>query len=183
MDSFEINKIVACILIVALVFIGLANFSEILYEVEKPKIAHYQIEGVESVQAASSTTVTEETLVVEEESIIELLAAADIDKGAKVFKKCSQCHVVEKDGANKIGPALWNIVNKDIGSKEDFKYSNAMAAFEGDWTYEQLNGYLLNPKKYIEGTKMAFAGLKKSSDRANVILYLRSFSDNPAPIE
>ena len=183
MDSFEINKIVACILIVALVFIGLANFSEILYEVEKPKIAHYQIEGVESVQSASSTTVAEETPVVEEESIIELLAAADIDKGAKVFKKCSQCHVVEKDGSNKIGPALWNIVNKDIGSKEDFKYSNAMAAFEGDWTYEQLNSYLLNPKKYIEGTKMAFAGLKKSSDRANVILYLRSFSDNPAPIE
>ena len=183
MDSFEINKIVACILIVALVFIGLANFSEILYEVEKPKIAHYQIEGVDSVQEASSTSVIEEAPVVEEESIIKLLAAADIDKGAKVFKKCSQCHVVEKDGANKIGPALWNIVNKDIGSKEDFKYSNAMTAFEGDWTYEQLNSYLLNPKKYIEGTKMAFAGLKKSSDRANVILYLRSFSDNPAPIE
>ena len=183
MDSFEINKIVACILIVALVFIGLANFGEILYEVEKPKIAHYQIEGVENVQTASSSVVTEEAPVIEEESIIELLAAADIDKGAKVFKKCSQCHVVEKDGANKIGPALWNIVNKDIGSKEDFKYSNAMTAFEGDWTYEQLNSYLLNPKKYIEGTKMAFAGLKKSSDRANVILYLRSFSDNPAPIE
>ena len=183
MDSFEINKIVACILIVALVFIGLANFGEILYEVEKPKIAHYQIEGVETVQTASSSVVTEEAPVIEEESIIELLAAADIDKGAKVFKKCSQCHVVEKDGANKIGPALWNIVNKDIGSKEDFKYSKAMAAFEGDWTYEQLNSYLLNPKKYIEGTKMAFAGLKKSSDRANVILYLRSFSDNPAPIE
>ena len=183
MDSFEINKIVACILIVALVFIGLANFGEILYEVEKPKIAHYQIEGVENVQTASSSVVTEEAPVIEEESIIKLLAAADIDKGAKVFKKCSQCHVVEKDGANKIGPALWNIVNKDIGSKEDFKYSKAMAAFEGDWTYEQLNSYLLNPKKYIEGTKMAFAGLKKSSDRANVILYLRSFSDNPAPIE
>ena len=183
MDSFEINKIVACILIVALVFIGLANFSEILYEVEKPEIAHYQIDGVESVQSASSLEVAEEAPVIEEESIIELLAAADIDKGAKVFKKCSQCHVVEKDGANKIGPALWNIVNKDIGSKEDFKYSKAMAAFEGDWTYEQLNSYLLNPKKYIEGTKMAFAGLKKSSDRANIILYLRSFSDNPAPIE
>ena len=183
MDSFEINKIVACILIVALVFIGLANFGEILYEVEKPKIAHYQIEGVENVQTASSSVVTEEAPVIEEESIIELLAAADIDKGAKVFKKCSQCHVVEKDGANKIGPALWNIVNKDIGAKEDFKYSKAMAEFEGDWTYEQLNGYLLNPKKYVEGTKMAFAGLKKDTDRANVILYLRSFSDNPAPIE
>ena len=183
MDSFEINKIVACILIVALVFIGLANFGEILYEVEKPKIAHYQIEGVENVQTASSSVVTEEAPVIEEESIIELLAAADIDKGAKVFKKCSQCHVVEKDGANKIGPGLWNIVNKDIGSKDDYKYSSAMAAFEGDWTFEQLNSYLINPKKYIQGTKMSFVGLKKAKDRANVILYLRSFSDNPAPIE
>ena len=184
MDSFEINKIVACILIVALVFIGLANFSEILYEVEKPEIAHYQIEGLEDSSTLSSEAHTEEVAVVEtEESIIDLLAAADISKGAKVFKKCSQCHEVEKDGANKIGPALWSIVNKDIGSKEDFKYSKAMANFEGNWTYEQLNGYLLNPKKYVEGTKMAFAGLKKSSDRAKVILYLRSFSDNPAPIE
>ena len=183
MDSFEINKIVAVVLIVALVFIGLANFGEILYEVEKPEIAHYQVEGTESIMTISSESVAEEAPVIEKVSIIELLASADIDKGAKVFKKCSQCHVVEKDGANKIGPALWNIINKDIGSKEDFKYSKAMAAFEGDWTYEQLNSYLLNPKKYIEGTKMAFAGLKKSSDRANVILYLRSFSDNPAPIE
>ncbi len=183
MDSFEINKIVAVVLIVALVFIGLANFSEILYEVEKPEIAHYQVEGAEGIMTISSEVIAEEAPVIEEVSIIELLASADIDKGAKVFKKCSQCHVVEKDGANKIGPALWNIVNKDIGSKEDFKYSKAMVEFEGDWTYEQLNGYLLNPKKYVEGTKMAFAGLKKASDRANVILYLRSFSDNPAPIE
>ena len=148
MDSFEINKIVACILIVALVFIGLANFSEILYEVEKPEIAHYQIEGLEDSSTLSSEAHTEEVAVVEtEESIIDLLAAADISKGAKVFKKCSQCHEVEKDGANKIGPALWSIVNKDIGSKEDFKYSKAMANFEGNWTYEQLNGYLLNQKK------------------------------------
>ena len=184
MDSFEINKIVACILIVALVFIGLANFSEILYEVEKPEIAHYQIEGVEDSSALSSEAHAEEVAVAEvEESIIDLLAAADISKGAKVFKKCSQCHVVEKDGANKIGPALWNIVNAKVGSKDDFKYSNALASYDGTWTYDELNGFLKNPKKYIEGTKMAFAGLKKSSDRANVILYLRSFSDNPAPIE
>ena len=107
----------------------------------------------------------------------------DAKKGKKVFKKCSQCHVMEKGGANKIGPGLWNIVNKDIGSKEDYKYSSAMAAFEGDWTFEQLNSYLINPKKYIQGTKMSFVGLKKAKDRANVILYLRSFSDNPAPIE
>ena len=85
MDSFEINKIVAVVLIVALVFIGLANFGEILYEVEKPEVAHYQVEGTESVMTISSEAVAEETPIIEEVSIIELLASADIDKGAKVF--------------------------------------------------------------------------------------------------
>ena len=184
MDSFEINKIVACVLVVALVFIGLANFSEILYHVEKPEVAAYQVEGAEDIAVSASAAMADDTATAEPEIPIQtLLASADIEKGAKVFKKCSQCHVVEKGGANKIGPALWDIVNKDIGSKEDYKYSNAMAAYGGNWTYEHLNGYLLNPKKYIEGTKMSFVGLKKEKDRANVILYLRSFSDNPAPIE
>jgi cytochrome c len=184
MDTFEINKIVACILIVALIFIGLANLGEILYEVEKPEIAHYQVEDLgDSLTTASETHEDTSTPIEVEDSIFTLLASADLSKGAKVFKKCSQCHVAEKDGANKIGPALWDIVNKEIGSKEDFKYSNALASYERKWTYEELNGFLKNPKKYIEGTKMSFVGLKKSSDRANVILYLRSFSDNPVPIE
>ena len=180
MDSLEINKIVACILVVALVVIGLSNLTEILYEVEKPEVAHYIIEGVDDEPATIDTAVSEE---VEEIPIQILLASASVDKGAKVFKKCSNCHVPNEGGANKIGPGLWNIVNKDIGSKDDYKYSSAMAAFEGDWTFEQLNSYLINPKKYIQGTKMSFVGLKKAKDRANVILYLRSFSDNPAPIE
>jgi|TARA_Y100000741_G_C18191943_1_gene533918 cytochrome c len=179
MDSLEINKIVACILVVALVVIGLSNLTEILYEVEKPEVAHYIIEGVDDEPATIDTAVSEE---VEEIPIQILLASASVDKGAKVFKKCSNCHVPNEGGANKIGPALWNIVNKDIGGA-DFAYSNAMASYGGKWSYDELNGFLKNPKKYIEGTKMSFAGLKKETDRANVILYLRSLSNNPAPIE
>ena len=179
MDSLEINKIVACILVVALVVIGLSNLTEILYEVEKPEVAHYIIEGVDDEPATIDTAVSEE---VEEIPIQILLASASVDKGAKVFKKCSNCHVPNEGGANKIGPALWNIVNKDIGGT-DFAYSNAMASYGGKWSYDELNGFLINPKKYIEGTKMSFAGLKKETDRANVILYLRSLSNNPAPIE
>ena len=179
MDSLEINKIVACILVVALVVIGLSNLTEILYEVEKPEVAHYIIEGVDDEPATIDTAVSEE---VEEIPIQILLASASVDKGAKVFKKCSNCHVPNEGGANKIGPALWNIVNKDIGGA-DFAYSNAMASHGGNWSYDELNGFLKNPKKYIEGTKMSFAGLKKETDRANVILYLRSLSNNPAPIE
>lgn len=179
MDSLEINKIVACILVVALVVIGLSNLTEILYEVEKPEVAHYIIEGVDDEPATIDTAVSEE---VEEIPIQILLASASVDKGAKVFKKCSNCHVPNEGGANKIGPALWNIVNKDIGGA-DFAYSNAMSSYGGKWSYDELNGFLKNPKKYIEGTKMSFAGLKKETDRANVILYLRSLSNNPAPIE
>ena len=179
MDSLEINKIVACILVVALVVIGLSNLTEILYEVEKPEVAHYIIEGVDDEPATIDTAVSEE---VEEIPIQILLASASVDKGAKVFKKCSNCHVPNEGGANKIGPALWNIVNKDIGGA-DFAYSNAMASYGGKWSYDELNGFLKNPKKYIEGTKMSFAGLKKETDRANVIVYLRSLSNNPAPIE
>ena len=179
MDSLEINKIVACILVVALVVIGLSNLTEILYEVEKPEVAHYIIEGVDDEPATIDTAVSEE---VEEIPIQILLASASVDKGAKVFKKCSNCHVPNEGGANKIGPALWNIVNKDIGGA-DFAYSNAMSSYGGNWSYDELNGFLKNPKKYIEGTKMSFAGLKKETDRANVILYLRSLSNNPAPIE
>ena len=179
MDSLEINKIVACILVVALVVIGLSNLTEILYEVEKPEVAHYIIEGVDDEPATIDTAVSEE---VEEIPIQILLASASVDKGAKVFKKCSNCHVPNEGGANKIGPALWNIVNKDIGGA-DFAYSNAMASYGGKWSYDELNGFLKNPKKYIEGTKMSFAGLKKETDRANVILYLRSLSNNPTPIE
>ena len=183
MDTFEINKIVACILIVALIFIGLANLGEILYEVEKPEIAHYQVEGLgDSVATTPETHEDTSTPIEVEDSIFTLLASADLSKGAKVFKKCSQCHVVEKDGANKIGPALWDIVNKAIGSKEDFKYSNALASYEGKWTYEELNGFLYKPKEYINGTKMNFAGLKKQQDRADLILYLRDLSDNPFPL-
>jgi cytochrome c len=180
MDSLEINKIVACILVVALVIIGLSNLTEILYEVEKPEVAHYVIEGIDDEVETADASISE--TAVEETPIQILLASASVDKGAKVFKKCSNCHVPNEGGANKIGPALWNIVNKDIGGA-DFAYSNAMASYSGKWSYEELNGFLKNPKKYIEGTKMSFAGLKKETDRANVILYLRSLSNNPAPIE
>ena len=115
MDSFEINKIVACVLVVALVFIGLANFSEILYHVEKPEVAAYQVEGAEDMVVSASAAMADDTATAEPEIPIQtLLASADIEKGAKVFKKCSQCHVVEKGGANKIGPALWDIVNLSL---------------------------------------------------------------------
>jgi cytochrome c len=114
------------------------------------------------------------------------VAAADPAKGETFAKRCAACHTFEKDGANKIGPHLWGIVDRPIASVADFKYSDAMLAFsEGGaktWTYDELSAYLLNPKDHIPGNKMAFPGIKKDADRANVIAYLRTLADTPAPL-
>jgi len=113
---------------------------------------------------------------VAEVSIEELLASADIAKGAKVFKKCGACHKLEA-GVNGTGPSLYGIVGKDIATSDGFGYSGALTGLEGDWTAEALNGFLTKPKDYAPGTTMGFAGLKKPADRANVIAYLDSLDN------
>ena len=116
------------------------------------------------------------------EPVSPLLAAANTAKGKKTFKKCAACHTTEKGGKNKVGPNLWNIVNAGRGGKDKFSYSRALKATAGNWSYESLNAFLAKPKAFIPRTKMAFPGLKKAKDRANVIAYLRTLSDSPAPL-
>ena len=120
--------------------------------------------------------------VEEKVDISALLALGNVSHGEKVFKKCSACHLVNKGGENKIGPALYGVIGRKVASKQDYKYSKAMAAYDKDWTFEEMNGYLKKPQSYIKGTKMAFAGLRKEKDRASVILYLNQNSDNPLPL-
>ncbi|MDX3928307.1 MAG: cytochrome c family protein [Shinella sp.] len=118
--------------------------------------------------------------------IATLLASADAGAGEAAFKKCQACHSGEKGGPNKVGPDLWDIVNRPIAVHEGFSYSAAMKTFsEGGkqvWDFEHLNHFLTAPKQYIPGTAMGFAGLKKDDERANLIAYLRTLSDNPAPL-
>ncbi|MDA9644735.1 cytochrome c family protein [Candidatus Pelagibacter sp.] len=120
-----------------------------------------------------------ETAVVEKVDIAALMAMGDIAVGEKVFKKCAACHSIIKGGKNNIGPALWNVVGRKTGAVTDYKYSKALASFDKEWTFEELNGYLIKPAKWIKGTKMAFAGLRKEKDRASVIKYLNQNSDSP----
>lgn len=115
----------------------------------------------------------EETEEVAEVSFDDVLAAADVDKGAKVFGKCKACHKLE-DGANATGPSLFNIVGRDIGSVAGFGYSGVMEELPGDWTPEALSDFLESPKTYAPGTKMTFSGLSKIEDRANLIAYLET---------
>ena len=179
MDSFELNKIIAAILMVALLIIGIGKLSDVIFHVEKPKTPGYSVE-IEQATVVSSQASSESTE--DKVDIAALIAMGDIATGEKVFKKCAACHSIVKGGKNNIGPALYNVVGRDVGAVDNYKYSKALAAYGKAWTFEELNGYLLKPAKWIKGTKMAFAGLRKEKDRASVILYLNQNSDNPLPL-
>ena len=179
MDSFEINKIIAAVLMVALLIIGIGKLSDIIFYVEKPETPGYAVE-VEQVVATSAQSNSEKTD--EKIDIASLMSLGDLSTGEKVFKKCAACHSIVKGGKNNIGPALYNVVGRKVGVVSDYKYSKALANYEKEWTFEELNGYLIKPAKWIKGTKMAFAGLRKEKDRASVILYLNQNSDNPLPL-
>tara|TARA_B110000438_G_C15713563_1_gene606462 strand:+ start:21 stop:566 length:546 start_codon:yes stop_codon:yes gene_type:complete len=180
MDSFEINKIIAAVLLTALIVIGIGKFTDILFHVEKLKESAYKIEGLETATVSASTN--SETKVVEKVDIAQLLSLGDLAHGEKVFKKCSACHMIASGGKNMIGPNLWGVIGRTAGSVSDYKYSKAMVAYSKQWNFEEMNGYLIKPQAYIKGTKMAFAGLRKEKDRASVILFLNSKSASPKPL-
>ena len=178
MDSFELNKIIAAILMVALLVIGLGKIADSVFHVEKPKNPGYQVE-VES-QLTSNTSQTVE--VEEKVDIAAIMSLGDAESGEIIFKKCAACHSINKGGKNKIGPALYNVNGRTVGSVDDYKYSKTLASYGKDWTFEELNGYLQKPASYLKGTKMSFAGLRKEKDRASVIKYLNQNSDSPKPL-
>ena len=172
MDSFEINKIIAAVVVIFVVIFGITKISDIIYYVEKPSQSVYKVEFAE-------TDSTKASAAVEAVDISALLAMGSVDHGKKVFKKCSACHSIKKGGRNNIGPALYNVLGRNMGALEDYKYSKALIAFGKDWTFQEMNSFLIKPASYIKGTKMAFAGLKKEKDRASVILYMNANADSP----
>ena len=178
MDSFELNKIIAAVLMTVLIVIGINKVADSIFHVEKPKQSAYKVEGVELVSSTGAATEVKEVVQL---NIKEILALGDATHGEKVFKKCSACHIVAKGGKNLIGPALYGVVGRASASIPDYAYSTALKAHGKNWSFEELNGFLLKPRSYVKGTKMAYAGLRKDKDRASVILYLNNQSDNPLP--
>ena len=178
MDSFELNKIIAAVLMVALLIIGIGKVSKIIFHVEKPKKPGYVVEIQETTEVSTVSTEPIEDKV----DIATLMALGDVESGEKIFKKCAACHSIVKGGKNNIGPALYNVVGRQSGAVADYKYSKSLIEHGKAWSFEELNGYLLKPAKWIKGTKMAFAGLRKEKDRASVIKYLNQNSDNPLPL-
>ena len=175
MDSFELNKIIAAILMVALLVIGLGKIADSVFHVKKPKNPGYQVE-VES-QLTSGTSQAAE--VAEKIDIGAFMTLGDVVSGEKIFKKCAACHSINKGGKNKIGPALYNVVGRTVGGLDNYKYSKTLASYGKQWTFEELNGFLQKPASYLKGTKMSYAGLRKEEDRASIIKYLNQNSNDP----
>ena len=172
MDSFEINKLIAAVLVTVLLIFGVNKISDIIFDIEKPSVEGYKVE-IKTNNSSSQTKKKDQV------DISSLLALGDPDTGKKVYKKCAACHSINQDGANKIGPKLYNVVGRTVGSISDYKYSKALTSYGKEWTFEELNAFLIKPATWIKGNKMGFAGLKKDEDRASVILYLNQNSDSP----
>ena len=171
MDSFEINKIFAAIIVTVLLVLGINKVSDVIFHVEKPNVEGYKVE----VKVVSTSQANEQSQV----DISALLALGSVEDGKKVFKKCAACHSINVGGGNKIGPKLWNVMFRPVGSVTDYKNSKALSGYKKDWNWEEMNGFLIKPSTWIKGNKMGFAGLKKEKDRASVILYLNQNSDSP----
>lgn len=177
MANLEFNKIAGAVLGTALLVLGLKNFGAELFHSEAPEKPGMIIEVAEAAPASGAGDVPAAAV-----PIGVLLAKADATKGAGIAKACAACHNVNKGGANKVGPELWDIVERPIGSVPGFAYSDGIKAMAGkNWTYEDLNAWLKAPKEFVKGTKMSYAGVKKDADRADLIAYLASLSDAPKP--
>ena len=175
------NKIIVSIIFAVILVIGINKVTDVIFYVKKPEKSAYQVATVTTV--ASTTSAEADSVSSESENIMALFASTTVVEGEKVFKKCAACHSIKEGGANKIGPALWGVLGRTAGTIPDYKYSKAMAAHGKNWSFEEMNGFLIKPKEWIKGTKMAFAGLKKAKDRAAIILYMNENTNNPLPLQ
>ena len=175
------NKIIVSIIFAVILVLGINKITDSIFYVEKPEKSAYQVDGTTTVAStAVSETSTESS---GPENIMALFASTSATDGAKVFKKCAACHSINEGGANKIGPALWGVLGRAVGSVPDYKYSKAMAAHVKNWSFEEMNGFLIKPKDWIKGTKMSYAGLKSEKERAALILYMNENTNSPLSLE
>lgn len=177
MDSMTFNKIAGAVLGAGLLVMGLNILSDTIYHAEKPEQTAINIEVPDE---GTETAAAEEAPAL---SLAALMASADAERGQAAFKACQACHTAEEGGANKVGPNLYGIVGAKKAHLDNYAYSDALKALhEEEWSFENLDAFIKNPKGYLKGTKMAYGGLKNDERRADLLAYLRSLAAEPAPL-
>ena len=180
MDSFEANKIFGAVLGSVFVLFGGSLLAEAIFHSEAPEKPGFAITAAEPAASGAAAPAANEVTPVG-----KIMQTANAEAGAAIFKRCQACHSGEKGGPNKVGPDLWDIVNRPIASHEGFSYSAAMTDFSKGktvvWDWDHLNHFLHGPKQYIKGTAMGFAGLPKDQERADLLAYLGTLADTPVP--
>jgi cytochrome c len=176
MDSFELNKVLGAVLGTCLFVLALNITAGAMFSAKKPAKPGYEIAVQEQPAGGGGAA------PVQDEPIEKLLASADPAKGENSAKKCQACHTFNKGEPNRVGPNLYGVVGRDRGAVPGFNYSAAMKGKPGKWTPEDLSAFLANPRGFLPGTSMTFAGLPRGSERADIITFLNSKSDSPAPL-
>ena len=179
-DDLTLNKVLGACLVTGLVIMGVRIGSDAIYGFKPAAKPGYAIEVADTTAAGGAAEVVDTP-----PDWGTVLPAANTDAGSKTFVKCQACHNNIQGGPNMTGPNLWGVVGRPTASHPGMSYSDGMLAHAKDspnWTYDQLYMFLANPQKWVKGTKMTFAGVKKPQDRIDLIAYLRTQGSTGYPI-
>jgi cytochrome c len=183
MDSFTFNKIAGAVLSSLLLMVGLRTGIELFYPKGDENLSKGQIVVASApTPSASPASGTSAPPAQQDPPVNTLLVSASADAGQNAMKQCATCHAWTKGGGNKVGPNLYGVVGRDIGKEPGFSYSSALEKKGGKWTFDELYDWIKNPKAFIPGNKMGFAGVKDPKERANIIAFLDKQNDSPVPI-